>query len=316
VLSVTSYLSKCCNAYIVKLAKAIALVGLIFIFLGFLFVFIPASQEVWEHKKELLSSGKLTVYSWMIKQTLPITYPLLMDPENYRNITIRGVVEGTGPFDLLIDPYVNSTHKTKFEFSFTPTPQEVTHGLQMIIVDKAMKRMEDTFILETIELPGFMKNMYRVITPLFAPKIKVPVVISGRIEETGKQPINVYLMDKENFEKWRAGLPYNVYFAGRATSSYNVNITIPSEKCDQEVYFVLERIGEASFQAPQLKVFTSLKKAYEEPADIEISYRVEMEWDEKTYAHVLGGLVVGGSLFFFGFLLLIVAALVRFIFKK
>jgi len=69
----------------------------------------------------MLQSDKVKVYASLTREVL-ITYPPLMDPENYRDIVIRGRVEGTGPLDLSIEPYVSTTNVTSYEFSFKPAP--------------------------------------------------------------------------------------------------------------------------------------------------------------------------------------------------
>jgi len=41
-----------------------------------------------------------------------------------------------------------------------------------------------------------------------------------------------------------------------------VSFTIPPERCDREVYYVVERVGEAGFEVPELKVYIGLRKEY------------------------------------------------------
>lgn len=298
-----------------KLAKAVAIAGLALILLGVLLAFIPMTQERWESRSEVLTEGKDISVIGSREYSVTLTYLFLREPENYRDIEVKGYVEGSGPYDLTVGQYVRASNVTRYEFAFSPRAEEVKRGIEMVIRSRATKRVEEDFIVTTVTLYSFSENNWWFAVPLFAPRARVPVRITGRAEEATGRAINLYLLDKENFERWRAGLPFEAYFAGKGLPSYTVDITIPPEKIDKEVYYVVERVGKAGFDAPELKCYINLKKAYEAPEDITVSYRVEMTWEEVTYAHVLGGLFVGALLFGLGFLLLIAAALLKIILR-
>ncbi|MHA1631786.1 MAG: hypothetical protein ACTSXC_03110 [Candidatus Freyarchaeota archaeon] len=248
--------------------------------------------------------------------TVALAHPLLESPENYRGIEVRGTLQGAGPFDLTIGPYVSVKNVSKYEFSFKPKAEEVRRGLQMLIGNRARRIITKDFLLKTVELYGWMTDNWWFVVPLSLAEEPADVKVNGTSTETGGATFNLYFLDKENFEKWKAGLPFTAYFAGKGQPSYSFSFVVPSEKSKAEVYYVVERVGEAGFGAPKLKVFISAKATYEQPADNKVSYHVEMVWEERTYAHVLGGLIAGGVFAFLGLSLLLAALVVKLVFKR
>ena len=200
------------------------------------------------------------------------------------------------------------------KFEFSPKPQEVREGLEMVIINRAKERVTEDFIVETITVAGFMESRWWLETPLLEEGI--PIEVRGTATETGGRSFNLYFLDEKNFGKWEAGLPFDAYFAGKGSPSYTFSFTIPPEKSNEPVYYVVERVGEAGFNAPELKVFIESEMTYEKPVDIEVSYRVEMTWEERIYGQAVAGLVMGGGLIALGVLLLIVALILWIIFKK
>ena len=184
----------------------------------------------------------------------------------------------------------------------------------MVIINRAKEKVTEDFIVETITVPGFMESHWWLETPLLEEGI--PIEVRGTATESGGRSFNLYFLDKENFEKWEAGLPFDAYFAGRGSSSYTFSFTIPPEKSNKLVYYVIERVGGAGLNAPELKVFIESEKTYERPADIEVSYRVEMTWEERVYGQAVAGLILGEGLVALGVLLLIAALILWIIFKK
>jgi len=77
----------------------------------------------------------------------------------------------------------------------------VKEGLEMVITNKTMRRVEGEFLVETVKLASFMENYWGLVVPLPAPEVKVPVVVRGSAEEAGGHLFNLYLLDKEGFER-------------------------------------------------------------------------------------------------------------------
>ena len=107
------------------------------------------------------------------------------------------------------------------------------------------------------------------------------------------------------------------YVKGVEGGPFNFEIT------DAKTYVKAERVLEKSFEFPvepeELRDGLHLKiepatKALLGPSS-RVSIYAKATWEEKTYAHVLGGLIVGGALGFFGIAML-VAALVTYIIRK
>jgi len=292
-----------------RIAKFTAVLGVIFIMFGVLFAVSPATQENWRTKSMVLADDTVEIYTFFNKHTVILTYPFLKSSKDYRNIVVKGSIEGTGAFDLTIGQYVNIENATEYEFSFSPRPSEIFNGIKMVIVNRAMNKTIEDFIIDTVTLYSFMKSYYWFKTPLPIPARKVPVEVVGTAES--KYKFNIYFMDHENFERWKAGLLFKAYFVGAEKSSYNFSFTVPAEKCDKELYYIIERSGPTGSNAPTIKVFICSKIAYLKPVDIKVHYHVEMTWEEKSYAHIFAGLALGAFFIILGMVLLIVALILK-----
>jgi len=75
---------------------------------------------------------------------------------------------------------------------------------------------------------------------------------------------------------------------------------------------VPEKDFEFSVEPEELKNGLRLKI---EPADVKVSIYAKALWEEKTYAHVFGGLLLGGFMWFLGIIILI-AAFIAYIIRK
>jgi hypothetical protein len=51
------------------------------------------------------------------------------------------------------------------------------------------------------------------------------------------------------------------------------------------------------------------------PVDISVQYDITVTWEERSYSQVLGGLFLGGGLIALGGILMIAAAVVKYVFR-
>ncbi|RLE95023.1 MAG: hypothetical protein DRJ96_09030 [Thermoprotei archaeon] len=218
-------------------------------------------------------------------------------------------------FDLIIEPYVRAEAVSRYEFEFSPKPEEIREGLEMVIVNRATERVREDFMVETVELPGFAKLGWWAGAPFKTPPVEggVEVLVNGTATESGGRVFNLYVLDVENFERYGAGLAFEAYFKGTGSNSYTFNFTIPPEKCAETLYLVFERVGEPGAESPELEVFVDSEVAYEKPVDIVVQYRVKVSWEERSYIHVPKDPLLG--LIVLGVVLLIAAAVLKHVFK-
>jgi len=88
------------------------------------------------------------------------------------------------------------------------------------------------------------------------------------------------------------------------------------EVTDGELYFKAENVSEKSFEiSVEPEELTNGLWLKIKPANVTVSTHIEAIWEQRTYSHVLGGLLLGGILGFFGFILLI-AALVVYLIRR
>ena len=229
-----------------RLPKILVIMGLIFITIGAIVALVPIIQEVWEPRSKVLVDKTATVYAGD-EHTLPLTYSFLR-PEDVRDLVVRGYVEEVEgrPFDLEITnakTYVKAENVPgRHEFKFSLAPEELTKGLTMRIVNvRATAHFTENFVVGTVDvLPFIGAHPIRSI-PLFMPLRKVPVEINGTAKEVKGYAFNLYVLDKENYERWMAMATFKAYYEGRNASSYEFTFTVPAEKCTEWIYFVVER---------------------------------------------------------------------------
>lgn len=115
--------------------KVVVALGVVLLILGALFMFAPASQEIWEPKSILLISATKDV-SLIGSQELLAHYFLL--PGNVRELKLRGyvkLVEGE-PFSFEItngEVYVGARGVSERSFEFPVQPEELRDGLWLRI---------------------------------------------------------------------------------------------------------------------------------------------------------------------------------------
>jgi len=204
---------------------------------------------------------------------------------------------------------VKAENVSGYIFFFPINYSELGRGLKMTIVNMALENVTEEFFTDTIEVYG--NSTYSSKTPLTFPP-KTSIAISGKAEEISGQKFNLYILDKQNFEKWKAGLPFRSYFNGKGKSLYMFTFTIPREKYNSPLYYVIEKTEP---NKPTLKVSISMNRSYLKPVNIKVQLCIELRWHEKSYAHVLEYAMVGLNAGIIGILFLASAAVLHIIQK-
>jgi len=230
----------------VSLSKVIAIAGIALVFLGIIIALVPTTQEIWEEKSYVLADETTKISTWL-NHTDILTY-YFTKPKDVRNLVVKGFIEEVDnkPFDFEITNtkvFVKAVNVTRYEFNFSPTPQELSNGLKMVISNnRAYELVREDFIVESVEVPKwsdyastFPKSM------LTFTARKAPIKISGTVEG-GNYRFNVYVLDGKNYERWKAGQPYNAYFEGKNKTSYSFEFIVPKEKCGESLYVIVEKI--------------------------------------------------------------------------
>ena len=229
-----------------KLSKVLTITGLTLIIVGAIIIFIPITQELWVSKSDILVSKTVSLPP-MWKKELLLTYPFSSEPENYKDLVVKGYVESVDglPFNLVIGnakTYVTAKKVIKYEFVFSPTPTELKKGLKLKLLNVASTQVTEDFITEAITISEWEYYDYTFATPLFLPPKEVPVRIEGRASESEGYKFNIYIVDKKNFERLIAGVPFRAYYVGKNASSYKFKFTVPASKCSESLYFVVVRV--------------------------------------------------------------------------
>jgi hypothetical protein len=229
------------------LPKIVAIAGLAAIVLGVVLALAPAAQEVWKARSELLKSGGDAVSPRLNHTILLVS---LTVPEGARNLVVRGHVEEAGgrPFDLEVTNgrvYVRAANVSSYNFTLSPSPAELRAGLHLVIANtRAAAPVTESLVSEVMTVAGFSNVSYTFVRPLVMPPRKVPVEVRGIAVERAGRKFNLYIVDEGNLALLRAGMPLRAYYAGRGSSRYEYSFVIPAERCDEPVYFVVERVPE------------------------------------------------------------------------
>jgi hypothetical protein len=121
--------------------------------------------------------------------------------------------------------------------------------------------------------------------------------VKGNITETAGYQFSFYIFNATNYALWSAGRPYNAYVEAKNVTTYSF-LFYPTKEDYGSLRFVVENRGAAN-------IVTKLSAT--------------MEWSEKqvieSFIAAAALFVVGGLIGFIGFILIIVAAITKYIFK-
>jgi hypothetical protein len=124
------------------------------------------------------------------------------------------------------------------------------------------------------------------------------ILVSGTVRELKGVRFDFYAFNKKNYELWVAKASYKSYVEVKDVSSYSVSFSPTREDVASALYLVV--VNKNPVLGPTISV----------------EYSIKISWSERSYAQVLGGLVLGMILGGFGFMLIVVSAVMKFVFKR
>jgi len=123
------------------------------------------------------------------------------------------------------------------------------------------------------------------------------ISVSGTVRELKGGRFDFYAFNKKNYELWVAKASYKAFVEAKDVSSYSLSFSPTREDVASALYLVV--VNRNPVLGPSISV----------------EYSIKISWSERSYATVLGGLVLGMLLGGLGFLLIVVSAVMRFVFK-
>ncbi|MEM1520206.1 MAG: hypothetical protein QXK42_01555 [Candidatus Korarchaeum sp.] len=210
------------------------------------------------------------------------------------------------------EAYLKATNVSLYEFSLHIRREDVT-DLRLVVSNVYARELETEVLLdEVIKVPSWM-GYYLYFTPPLS--LKLPILrrpMEVKIEGTavGNRAFNLIILDGENYDRWREGLSYNAFYEMRNMSTCSFTFKLTPEQHGESLYLVAQRT-----EPTDLSVWISANMSYMKPVDISVRYNADISWEERSYAPVLGGAILGGLLLFLGLVLMIAAAVVRYVFR-
>jgi len=156
---------------------------------------------------------------------------------------------------------------------------------------------EEPLVEEVLTVPG---GLSLLASPKigFIPEGSRNIEVNGIAKELNAKTFDLYVFNKRNYELWIANASYQAYVQARDISSYTLAFSPTRDDVVNLLYFVV--VNRNPILGP----------------NVSVEFSVKMSWDERSYAAVLGGFVLGGFLGGLGFLLIIVSAIMVFVFGR
>jgi hypothetical protein len=310
-----------------RLSKILAIIGLVAIVLGVAISLIPTTVEVWTPRKATLVKKVVTVYPRQSDYILALA-PFI--PKESRSLMINGTVKELKgyTFDFYIfnefnyelwkagasyEAYFQRKEVSSCSFSFSLRREDTTEGLRFVAVNKYAKvAAQKQWFDQVLSIYEFMDyNLLPFIYP-YVDTEQLPISVRGRAEEMAGRRFNLIVLDGKNYDLWRVGQPYSAIYEARGVTDLSFSFFLTPEKVEGLIYFIAERVE----PNVRLNVKVSADMSYEKPVDISVENDAIITWEEKSYAHVLGGLALGTGLFLLGLVLLFVAVVLKLVFER
>ncbi len=201
----------------------------------------------WEPREALLLSG--------FREVPPLgNFTASSPPLNLgaaRNVTLEGWVGEAGgrpiSFELRSSKVlVALANVSSHSFEVKVVPKELEGGVKLVVYnDRAWKLIEEKFLSDVLRVnPLLDRWCTEPKKPLSKPARKVPVKIRVVAREVGGRKFNIYVLDRENLDRLELGTSYEALYEGRNSSEYEFEFTVPPDRCDEPLAFVVERVVE------------------------------------------------------------------------
>lgn len=307
-----------------RIPKILAIIGLAAIILGVALAVVPTTTEVWTPESGTLVKEVASVHPQSDY------YPLALAPyipQESRNLVVNGtVIELKGrTFDFYIfnrvnyeswkaeapyEAYLQAENVSSHSFSSSATREDVSEGLRFVVMNIYAKEHVDELWFEKIFTVHEFRDYYYM--PYIYPRInmkKLDMIINGTAEELTGQKFNLIVLDDENCDLWKAGQPYDALYEVREVTACSFSFPLTPDRVKEGICPIVERVEPGT----KVNVRISAYMSYMKPTEISVRYDVAVAWEEKSYAHVLGGLLLGGGLLVLGVIFMIAAAVVKYV---
>ena len=122
-------------------------------------------------------------------------------------------------------------------------------------------------------------------------------VLRGTATEAGNNKFNFYVFDGDNYDNWADGKSYTSYYEVKNVTTTSFSIPLTEKQAESTTYFVVEN--------PLLDISETVKVS------------ATLEYKEKaTIAATIVGFVFGSFIAFIGFIIMIIAGIMAFIFRR
>jgi hypothetical protein len=173
-------------------------------------------------------------------------------------------------------------------------------GIIIVVIPSTVEtwqRKEQTLVDSVITVLGG-GHLFPIQNFILMPEGSKDILVTGTVRELKGGRFDFYAFSKKNYELWVAKASYKVFVEAKDVSSYSVSFSPTREDVTNALYLVV--VNRNPVLGPSISV----------------EYSIKISWSERSYSQVLGGLVLGMLLGGFGFLLIVISAAMKFVFKR
>jgi len=159
------------------------------------------------------------------------------------------------------------------------------------------QKKEQTLMDSVITVLGG-NHLFPIQNFVFMPEGSKDILVSGTVRELKDGRFDFYTFNRKNYELWVAKASYKAFVEVKDVSSYSLSFSPTREDVANGLYLVA--VNKNPVLGPSISV----------------EYSIKISWSERSYAQALGGLVLGLVLAGFGFVLIVVSAVMKLVFKR
>jgi len=184
-------------------------------------------------------------------------------------------------------------HVSAYSLSFSPTKQEVTDGLRLVVSNiYAQERKEESLINTTIKLFPYSDQTFWFSSPVLMIGYKSELNVKGTAREIHGYRFDIYVLDRRNYDLWSTSRSYFAYYEARGTTSYDFSFAVAREKSGESLYFIVKRL-EPNIE---LDVDVTATGSWLAPTTLSVEYDLKISWKEKAPGCVIATAAYGSEL--------------------
>lgn len=320
-----------------RVSKILFIAGLIILIMGIIIAIIAPGAATWEPKSKTLvdretlavSAGWKSNSKKLVEEVLSVepyfkydagwgAAPFFFGEE--KDFVITGsVVEQSSPqrpfnfyvFDsvnydlwekgLAYKAFYEDKGKTSISFTFSIASKEALPSSFYFVVEQHNSGVRPTVLVNstiswTEKSSKTECSEYASSLPQFLIEDVKDFRLIGNATEANGKKFNFYIMDYSNLLDWLADKSYTALFEQKNVDSVNFDFSLTEDQAKSALYFVAEN---------------PLKDV-----DESIVINAVLKWQEKaTISTTLGGWIVGSTIAFIGFIIMIIAGIASIVFK-